>query len=228
MITTFLIGITVLILSTLIIVESLDPFCKDTGIMPFRDLLKYHMKNNPYSGYVTLATIENNKPRARTVLFQGLVERGDKLGIAIKTSATSRKIVNADNEEVEIVWWMENTSVQFRFSGPVLYNHPDYEDERAKIWNSLNPAARSQFFYQGGLDASSGGPKFAAQDAAATRAAMASPPTSFAVGILFPNEVDFLNLGNLERKLWKNDGGAEAQKWTETAGFAPPVVSTNA
>ena len=32
---------------------------------PFHSLLTYHMKRNPESGYVTMATVENAKPRAR-------------------------------------------------------------------------------------------------------------------------------------------------------------------
>jgi hypothetical protein len=39
---------------------------------PFATLLKQHIKANPYAGYVTMATVENSRPRARTVLFQGL------------------------------------------------------------------------------------------------------------------------------------------------------------
>eukprot|EP00240_Pyramimonas_obovata_P009456 CAMPEP_0118945274 /NCGR_PEP_ID=MMETSP1169-20130426/41930_1 /TAXON_ID=36882 /ORGANISM="Pyramimonas obovata, Strain CCMP722" /LENGTH=105 /DNA_ID=CAMNT_0006890951 /DNA_START=44 /DNA_END=358 /DNA_ORIENTATION=- len=98
---------------------------------PWVALLKTNMRRDPQAGYVTLATVENSRPRARTVLFSGLVEDGDKVGVAIKTSRLSRKVQNADNEFVEIVWWFEGTSTQFRFGGPIDYeNHPE---QRARL-----------------------------------------------------------------------------------------------
>mmetsp|Transcript_27197 Transcript_27197/g.45490 ORF Transcript_27197/g.45490 Transcript_27197/m.45490 type:complete len:230 (-) Transcript_27197:173-862(-) len=192
-----------------------------TTATPWLTLLKSNMRDNPNAGYVTIATVENSRPRARMVLFSGLVERDNKVGIAIKTSSLSRKVQNADNEFVEIVWWFEDTATQFRFGGPIDYeNHPE---ERDRLWSRLNPAARSQFFYTGGLDKSTSGVEFEKQNAAFQKSPNV-PPDMFHYGVVYPDSVDILNLSSLERHLFeKKEGDAT---WTEASGYAPPVVST--
>ena len=190
---------------------------------PFRSLLKRHMQANPYAGIVTLATVENGRPRARTVLFQGLAERADgSIGICIKTHSESNKKAKVDSPAVEIVWWMESTSVQFRFAGDISYTD---EEQRQRVWKSLNQGAKSQFFYNvaAGLDSSTQGPLFAQERKQAREQGFANPPRSFVVGVLMPQQVDFLDLTTLQRINWTvNEQGS----WTEKKGFAPPVVST--
>jgi hypothetical protein len=209
-----------------------------TESSPFGSLLKYHMERNPESGYVTLATVENSKPRARTVLFQGLADLPDgSIGICIKTHAASNKIVLADSKAVEIVWWMDRTAVQFRFSGDIAY---DNEKERRRVWNSLHDGAKSQFFYSppsgaSKLDTSTRGPFFQEERVKARKDGMNGPPPStFVVGVLVPEQVDFLDLSTLKRSNWirkKVCGKFEAEKplhhhWIENSGYAPPVIST--
>jgi len=197
-------------------------------VNPFAVLLKRQIQQNPYAGYVTMATVENNRPRARTVLFQGLAENPDgSLGICIKTHAKSSKVTKADSAAVELVWWMELTSCQFRFHGDITYSD---ETQRLRVWNSLNSAAKSQFFYDAsaGLDVSTSGPLFAQEQQEVQSAGLSTPPDTFVVGVLMPSEVDFLDLNTLKRVKWvkedKEEGGAG--EWTETSGYAPPVVST--
>jgi hypothetical protein len=130
---------------------------KSKSMSPFAALLKRHIQQNPYSGYVTMATVENSRPRARTVLFQGLAEESDgSLGICIKTHKGSSKVTKADSAAVELVWWMEQSSVQWRLQGDIDYSN---EAQRLRVWDSLNPAAKSQFFYDAhaGLDTSTSG-----------------------------------------------------------------------
>lgn len=212
-------------------------FCTDTGATcsgdsskaldsggpaPFLTLLESQMKNNPYAGFVTMATIENNRPRARTVLFQGLAKRKDgSVGVCVKMSNESRKVKRADSCFVEIVWWMEQTSVQFRFSGVIDY---DDDEQRLRVWRSLNQAAKSMFFYDAtaGLDDSTRGKHFAHERQQARTHGLDTPPPSFVVGVLVPTEVDYLDLSTLKRTSWLLENGA----WSEKSGFAPPVVST--
>jgi hypothetical protein len=207
---------------------------------PWRAGLMQAMRASPSSGYVTLATVEKGRPRARTVLFSGLVTGSDgKLGITIKTSAESRKIQNADSDLVEIVWWLEDAYIQYRFSGSITYD--GHESDRAKVWGHLNKAAKEQFYFpidksKGTelLDSSVQGPKFKEGTRAFQTAPHSSePPESFKLGVLYPSEVDVLNLATLERANynfenfeWDGDGGKGVGRWTEIKGFAPPVVST--
>ena len=78
--------------------------------------------------------------------------------------------------------------VQFRFAGEVTYE--GHESDRQKLWDSLNPAARGQFFYSGPLDTSTQGVHFQAEaEAMNTCKADPNPPENFALGVLFPTEV---------------------------------------
>ncbi len=194
---------------------------------PFKDLLIREIQLNPYSGYLTLATIEKNRPRARTVLFQGIVEKPDgSIGICIKAHVNSSKITQSDSPAVEIVWWMEKTGVQFRFSGNISY---DDELERHRIWRELNPAAKSQFFYNAaaGLDVSPKGPLFKEEIQRVKEKGLSDPPETFVVGILLPSEVDFLDLNTLKRHRWTRNETSTKEEyfWIEKKGYAPPVVS---
>jgi hypothetical protein len=89
------------------------------GMSTWLRVLQRELKSNPYAGYFQLATVEGGKPRVRTVLFSGFAERDGKTAILFKTSKLSRKFQSADNSAVEICWWMEQSSVQFRFQGEV-------------------------------------------------------------------------------------------------------------
>ena len=127
--------------------------------------------------------------------------------------------------------------MQFRFSGNIDYNN---EAERLRVWKSLNPAAKSQFFYappegQLALDSSTSGPYFKEEAARALSARDSGvPPDTFVVGVLVPDQVDFLNLNTLKRVNWKKKDMDQSSKgdkscsyeWIETSGYAPPVVST--
>lgn len=200
---------------------------------PFLAVLSHHIKRNPYAGYFTMATVENGKPRARTVLFQGLAEQNDgSVGICIKTHKRSNKIVRSDSLATEIVWWMEQTSVQFRFSGNINYSD---EEQRLRVWKALNPAAKSQFFYNppagSSLDISTRGPIFQDEQMKATEDGLnGAPPETFVVGVLVPDEVDFLDLNTLKRSNWKyvkDNNESCSFKWIEKSGYAPPVISSS-
>lgn len=177
---------------------------------------------------MTLATVEAGKPRARTVLFQGLSERRQgTLGVCVKMSKHSRKVRNADSPAVEVVWWLQETGVQFRLSGTISY---DDQAERVRVWNSLGAGAKSQFFYDAdqGLDSSTSGALFQEEEEQRSRQGLVAVPDSFVVGVVFPTEVDFLDLNTLQRINWQavNGDPHAAEGWEEVKGFAPPVVST--
>jgi len=215
----------------LVLVLILSFFCDSKGVemaAPWHMMLKRSIQASPHAGVVTLATLEKGRPRARTVLFQGLIRGTDgKMGIAIKTSAASRKVKDAQSPFVEVVWWMEESYTQWRFSGPITYS--DHEEDRARVWAQLGTGsgAQGQFFFpvdaDKPLDTSNRGPKFQQGELSFAASGSADPPDNFVLGVLYPDEVDMLNLGTLERAQFtlREDGG-----WDETRGFAPPVVST--
>ena len=187
-------------------------------------LFQVQLRSNPQSaGTLSLATVEGGKPRVRTVLFQGLVIKDGREGIAIKTSRESRKVKNSDSNAVECMFWLQETMTQFRLSGNMVYGDDEQETER--VWKSLNPAARSQFLYDAsaGLDESTRGPIFQEEQVKVKRKGLQAIPSSFVVGVLYPDEIDFLDLSTLERKNFKLE---EDGKWTVKQGYAPPVVST--
>lgn len=191
-------------------------------VAPWIDSFRNQLKNNPMSaGTLSLATVEQGKPRVRTVLFQGIVEKDGKSGIAVKTSRESRKIRNSDSTFVECCFWLQETMVQFRLSGNMIYGEDELE--RKRVWNSLNSAARSQFFYSGGLDESTSGRRFQKEQEDVSKRGLQAIPDSFMVGVLYPDEIDFLDLGTLERRHWMKN---EDMSWTVKQGYAPPVVST--
>lgn len=196
--------------------------CEIMAAAPWIGTFSNHLKKNPMSaGTLSLATVEQGKPRVRTVLFQGIVEKDGKSGIAIKTSRESRKIRNSDSTSVECCFWLQETMVQFRLSGNMVYGEDELE--RKRVWNSLNSAARSQFFYSGGLDESTSGLRFQEEQEEVSKRGLQVIPDSFMVGVLYPEEIDFLDLGTLERRHWMKN---EDMSWTVKQGYAPPVVST--
>jgi len=205
-------------------------------LAPWYSGLMRSMQHSPGSaGVITMATVENGKPRARTVLMGHLVKGDDgRIALTIKTSASSRKVRDADSDQVEMVYWLEETYMQYRFSGPITYE--GHEKERAKKWSSLGPGEQEQFYFPlpaagagaSPMDTSTSGAKFQKSQAAFREARLtgaAGPPDSFLLGVLYPDEVDVLNLGTLERQQYVLAGDGSGA-WTQTEGYAPPVVST--
>jgi hypothetical protein len=188
---------------------------------PYLKILKHHLARNSSSGFVTLASLEDGKPRARTLLFQGLTEEG---AVCIKCSSDSNKVSKRSSDDVEIVWWMTDTAVQFRLSGKIKYEAgPSSSDTRRQIWEDLNPAAQGQFFFpKGKLAESLGAPEFEEQRKN-YELSQGAIPHNFCVGILCPDEVDFLDLNSCGRQTWTKQADGS---WEIVHGYAPPVVST--
>lgn len=193
---------------------------------PFSALAEMHVE-----GYVTLCTIQQGKPRARTVLFQGFFREPatNRLALCIKASVNSNKVRDRDSDEVEIVSWNNSTMVQMRFAGKIIFVDSNAEGwlamVRLRVWDSLGPGgAQSQFYYDHhtGLAKSNRSTEFMAQHTAYQNANGAMPP-SFAVGVLYPESVDFLDLSTCSRMAWTL---AKDGSWSTVSGFAPPVVST--
>ena len=111
---------------------------------PYRALLETHLRRNPHAGYVQLATVEDGRPRVRTVLFQGLcilyMNQQEHLGLCIKTSRASNKVQRAESDLTEICWWMEDTMVQFRIAsgcGEVSGGRPKISSSSPPIRDSM-------------------------------------------------------------------------------------------
>ena len=201
---------------------------------PFLALFKDNLRRDPYSAYITLATVEHHRgtvvPRARTVVFEGFVNTGDNddgdVGIAIKCSSESNKHKSRASDDVEIVHWFERTRTQFRFRGAMTFDVDEDSATRVKIWRELSMGDRAQFFYPSDTLATSIRDDAFERQGTAFGASQGAVAANFCVGVLTPLEVDVLDLNTCERTLWSRDSLSD--KWTEVKGFAPPVVSVDA
>jgi len=198
---------------------------------PFLALFKDNLRRDPYSAYITLATVEHHRgavvPRARTVVFEGFVNTDDgDVGIAIKCSSESNKCKCRASDQVEIVHWFERTRTQFRFRGALKFDVDETSATRLKIWRELSMGDRAQFYYPSDMLATSTRDEAFVRQGVALEASQGGMATSFCVGSLTPTEVDVLDLNTCERTLWSRESLDDT--WTEVRGFAPPVVSIDA
>ena len=200
---------------------------------PYLSLLKQKMSRDPYAVYITLATVENGPrggvvPRARTVVFEGFLrDEADRLGIALKCSADSNKISKRVSDEVEICWWMDAARTQFRFRGQMVFDTRVDSANRVQTWRHLSAGDRAQFFYPPDKVATSHSDEPFVEQSARFQASAGDVADNFVLGLLVPLEVDVLDLNDCSRKYWRRES-VDKDDWSETSGFAPPVVSFDA
>lgn len=173
------------------------------------------LRSNPRAGFMTIATVEGGEPKARTVVFRGLAhDSNGQPALVFATDGRSKKVLDADSPSIEVCWWLERTSLQFRFHGTVSYARSG--DQRQQVWDSMHAGARVQFFHDNGplaVDA-------AAMDRQMSSGSLQAPPHSFLIGLISPTAVDLFDLGTCERWAWSSSDPTIKQ------GFAPPVIST--
>jgi pyridoxamine 5'-phosphate oxidase len=122
-------------------------------IAPWRSNLVRAIERNrtqPHSRFFQLATVTpEGKPKNRTVVFRGFLERTNYLQII--TDARSNKIEDLQKQpQVEICWYFTKTREQFRLAGKIIIItateiNPIFQQKRQLIWQNLSDAAREQF-----------------------------------------------------------------------------------
>ena len=102
-------------------------------------------RNNPPAKWFQLATIdETSRPRCRTVVFRGFVDKTSPEGlIKIITDARSQKVGQVErNPAAEACWYFERSRDQFRIAGNLRVVSPQETDERwarerVNTWKAL-------------------------------------------------------------------------------------------
>ena len=142
------------------------------------------------------------------------------------TDQRSRKVMeaaSADHKNIdvgEIVWWFSKSSEQYRMRGKLVFvgggdfpldQEPFWRSARKELWGNLSDAARESFLDPhtpgqpitknsqeeiaeippGGRDTETGKP--------------VPPPDNFLLMLLFPNNVDYLNLKENYRQIDEQD-----------------------
>jgi hypothetical protein len=192
----------------------------------------------PQSYVIQLATVNSQgKPKVRSVLFEDL-NRSEKeeVLISMKCSAKSNKFANAIEEgkttsDAEVCWWVEDSNVQWRFSGRVDLISDG--DERRRLWDHMNAGGKGQFL----LPQDAGEMQRSTEELREKQieklnsfgndqsAAFDAPMEDFLVCVLRCEEIDYLNLGTLERRNWIYDV-EKASYNLRKDGVCVPVVSS--
>ena len=146
------------------------------------------------------------------------------------TDQRSRKVMEAASAENhvevgEIVWWFSKSSEQYRMRGKLVFvgggnfsldQEPFWKSARKELWGNLSDAARESFLDPhtpgqplaqnskgevevppGGRDAETGKP--------------VPPPDNFLLMLLFPHNVDYLNLKENYRQIDEQD---DTKSWS--------------
>ncbi|CEM11802.1 unnamed protein product [Vitrella brassicaformis CCMP3155] len=158
-------------------------------------------RNNPPAKWFQLATIdETSRPRCRTVVFRGFVDKTSPEGlIKIITDARSQKVGQVErNPAAEACWYFERSRDQFRIAGNLRVVSPQETDERwarerVNTWKALSDNARIQFVWP---EPRAPRPPDADDQADFYPPAPdpSSPPDTFCLVILTPESVDYLQL----------------------------------
>ncbi|MEM9695917.1 MAG: pyridoxamine 5'-phosphate oxidase family protein [Myxococcota bacterium] len=162
---------------------------------------RYRHRRDPTARYAQLATVEEGRPRCRTVVIRAV---GDDGALTVATDRRSAKLAQLTHQPwAEICWYFGATRQQYRLSGTIVI-----ETESAPLlrhWQSLSTGARRSFFWP-----PPGQPK--AEAAAFATEDRDRPPANFAWLSLEPREVDLLEL--------KSDPHRRRRWRLETAGWA--------
>jgi pyridoxamine 5'-phosphate oxidase len=180
-------------------------------LAPWRSPLARALHRNrsqPQSRYCQLATIQaNGRPANRTVVFRGFRDRSNQLKIV--TDCRSDKIEQIQNQPWgEICWYFSQSREQFRLAGDLILvtaSDRERQNERHATWQALSNTARQQFAWPHPKQPRSPAP--AAFDPPPP--APESPPETFGLLLLEPQQVDHLQLrGNPQNRhiYWRDEG----------------------
>lgn len=164
--------------------------------------------------HVQLATVDpaTGRPCVRTIVFRGFlsaaladggVPRGGDDESCLLTFVTDSRAAKVSHvrggSAVELCWWLDEASVQFRISGRAVLAAQDSEALNLRaiadaVWDRLSESTRATFSWpQPGADLGQGGTE--------------PDGPHFAVLVLVPEQVEELRLGgNQKRLLYTHEG----------------------
>ncbi|MEO0947881.1 MAG: Npun_F5749 family FMN-dependent PPOX-type flavoprotein [Cyanobacteria bacterium J06641_5] len=191
---------------------------------PLARALHLH-RSQPQARYFQLATVApDGKPRNRTVVFRGFSNRCDRLRIV--TDTRSDKIAQLNHQPWgEACWYFAKTREQFRLAGPLLavtnvtqeaaaeVPDPELLRERIQVWQALSENARLQFAWPQPRDNRITDPAAFAPPSPDP----ATPPETFGLLLLEPQQVDRLALKGNPQDRWLYDLDLSSGQWSELA-----------
>ncbi|KAL8541001.1 hypothetical protein ACS0TY_002331 [Phlomoides rotata] len=189
-----------------------------SAVAPWKQLLLGSIQANSHikhHSYFQLATVSsNNRPSNRTVVFRGFQDDSDN--ILVNTDIRSRKIDDLKHcSFAEICWYFTESWEQFRISGPVdvidgTNLNPIKLQQREKSWFASSPRSRLQYMTPT--------PRLPAveeiSDMPSSLDPSFGPVDAFCLLVLYPHQVDYLNLKSNERLLFTPGANIDEEKWT--------------
>ncbi|KDO34769.1 hypothetical protein SPRG_00830 [Saprolegnia parasitica CBS 223.65] len=159
-------------------------------LAPWKQRLQEAIEANrhiPGTHYLQMATVaQDGAPQCRTVVFRGFE---GETGMTMITDARSAKVAQLQaNPACEVAWWLPQNGEQFRIAGHVQLVTPDDDAAglRAQLWHKLRESMRQQFFWPQ--------PNTPFVDAPVPVVTSATPPLTFLVLVLRPQQVKYLRL----------------------------------
>lgn len=194
--------------------RNMSGFAKDSPpLKPWLDRLKASIKKSRDvrgGNYIQLATVDNNRPRCRTVVFRGF-HGEDNLKMITDMRSEKASQISANNA-CEICYWFNKTSEQYRIDGTIhLVDSSEQNEElqaaRVNQWKALRDQAREQFYWDApgpypvedtlGLGPSAAPAVTAPGIPVGGRSCdgtILDPPDAFALMLLHPQRVKYLRL----------------------------------
>lgn len=174
------------------------------SLPPWRTPLSRAIHRNrslPASRYVQLATIENQRPKNRTVVFRGFVEPASQLQFV--TDRRSPKIQQiTDNPWAEVCWYFSKTREQFRIAGQLQIvdtSCQNYQILRHQAWYQLSSSSQEQFSWPQPADLRTND----APTDSVTPPEPEQPSTNFCLLLLAPTTIDHLELRGAPQNRWQ-------------------------
>ena len=176
------------------------------------------------SNYVQLATVENNEPRCRCVVFRGFQAlpsdhplsselEGKSCILKMITDARSEKVkqaVDFTQNNAEMVWWFPKSSEQYRVRGGLLFvgggtfpmdGDKALVDARKQMWGNLSDSARESFFVEPTPGRGFEEPNVIPVGGRDVEGKVLDPPDHFLLMLLIPRHIDYLRLQNMYRQV---------------------------
>jgi PPOX class probable FMN-dependent enzyme len=163
-------------------------------VAPWRGAIAHALHRNRslvYARYLQLATVRDNRPANRTVVFRGFIDDTDTLKFI--TDIRSEKVEQIQKIPWgEACWYFPNTREQFRLNGSLtLITKDDISFQQAyySTWRDLSDAARLQFAW-----AHPGKPRANLEAFSPPQPDANKPLDNFCLLLLEPVKVDHLQL----------------------------------
>ena len=169
-----------------------------------------------YARYLQLATVRpDGRPANRTVVFRGFLNGTDQIQFAIDSRSQKAEQIPLQDWG-EACWYFPKTREQFRILGKLTLVSADSPDQalsqaRARLWQALSDAARTQFAW-----AQPGDPRASAETFTPPPPAAEIPLSNFWLLLLDPDQVDHLELRGdpQNRHLYHRTQNQEASRWS--------------